>query len=74
MDLCNNAFRRDNGKGIRYVCRRFVMLCRELKLFTDSVEDIAAKVGFGSVQVLRHHFRAKLGLAPRDYRARFGLV
>lgn len=25
-------FRRDNGKGIRNVCRRFVMLCRELKL------------------------------------------
>ncbi len=33
-------FRRDNGKGIRNVCRRFVMLCRELKLFTDSVVAI----------------------------------
>ena len=30
-------FRRDNGKGIRNVCRRFVLLCRELKLFTESV-------------------------------------
>ncbi|SEL09577.1 transposase, IS4 family [Roseateles sp. YR242] len=30
-------FRRDNGKGIRNVCRRFVMLCRELKLFTEAV-------------------------------------
>nr|WP_080745966.1 transcriptional regulator FtrA [Comamonas thiooxydans] len=38
------------------------------------VEDIAARVGFGSVQVLRHHFRAKLGLAPRDYRAMFSAV
>lgn len=28
-------FRRENGKGIRNVCRRFVMLCRELKLFTE---------------------------------------
>ena len=36
------------------------------------VEDIAARVGFGSVQVLRHHFRARLGLAPRDYRCAFG--
>ena len=27
-------FRRDNGKGIRNVCRRFVLLCRELKLST----------------------------------------
>lgn len=33
-------FRRDNGKGIRNVCRRFVMLCRELKLFTDAVVAI----------------------------------
>ena len=30
-------FRRDNGGGIRNVCRRFVMLCRELKLFTEAV-------------------------------------
>ena len=27
-------FRRDNGTGIRNVCRRFVTLCRELKMFT----------------------------------------
>jgi transposase len=33
-------FRRDNGKGIRNVCRRFVLLCRELKLFTDAVVAI----------------------------------
>ncbi|TMH29090.1 MAG: IS1182 family transposase [Betaproteobacteria bacterium] len=30
-------FRHDNGKGIRNVCRRFVELCRELKLFTQAV-------------------------------------
>jgi transposase len=33
-------FRRDNGKGIRSVCRRFVGLCRELKLFTEAVVAI----------------------------------
>jgi transposase len=33
-------FRRDNGKGIRNVCRRFVRLCRELKLFTEGVVAI----------------------------------
>jgi len=33
-------FRRDNGKGIRNVCRRFVLLCRELKLFTEAVVAI----------------------------------
>ena len=33
-------FRRDNGTGIRNVCRRFVLLCRELKLFTEAVVAI----------------------------------
>ena len=29
-------FRRDNGSAIRNVCRRFVELCRELKLFSQA--------------------------------------
>jgi transposase len=29
--------RRDNGTGIRNVCRRFVALCRELKLFSQAL-------------------------------------
>ena len=33
-------FRRDNGAGIRNVCRRFVVLCRELKLFTQAIVAI----------------------------------
>ena len=33
-------FRRDNGAGIRNVCRRFVMLCRDLKLFSEAVVAI----------------------------------
>ena len=33
-------FRRDNGDGIRTVCRRFVQLCRELKLFTQAIVAI----------------------------------
>jgi len=33
-------FRRANGKGIRAVCRRFVQLCRELKLFTQAIVAI----------------------------------
>ena len=28
-------FRRDNGEAIRKVCREFVLLCRQLKLFVD---------------------------------------
>lgn len=30
-------FRRDNGKAIRNVCRQFIVLCRNLDLFADSI-------------------------------------
>ena len=33
-------FRRDNGTGIRNACRRFVQLCRELKLFSEAIVAI----------------------------------
>ncbi|MDR7308940.1 IS1182 family transposase [Rhodoferax saidenbachensis] len=33
-------FRRDNSAGIRNVCHRFVMLCRDLKLFSQAVVAI----------------------------------
>ena len=33
-------FRRDNGLGIRNVCRRFVVLCRDLKLFSQALVAI----------------------------------
>src|SRR6187397_1079568 len=33
-------FRRDNGAGIRNVCRRFVLLCRDLKLFSQAIVAI----------------------------------
>jgi transposase len=33
-------FRRDNGRGIRNVCRRFVLLCRDLKLFSQALVAI----------------------------------
>src|SRR4030088_1238774 len=33
-------FRRDNRAGIRNVCRRFVVLCRDLKLFSQAIVAI----------------------------------
>jgi hypothetical protein len=33
-------FRKDNGKAIRNVCRQFVVLCRQLDLFSDAVVAI----------------------------------
>ncbi|CAB3794386.1 hypothetical protein GCM10011400_22860 [Paraburkholderia caffeinilytica] len=33
-------FRRDNGKAIRNVCRQFIVLCRNLNLFSKSIVAI----------------------------------
>ena len=33
-------FRRDNGKGIRNVCKQFVALCRQLNLFSQAIVAI----------------------------------
>jgi len=33
-------FCKDNGKGIRNVCRQFVLLCRKLELFTEAIVAI----------------------------------
>jgi AraC family transcriptional activator FtrA len=44
---------------------------RLLEVTALPVERVATEVGFGSVQALRHHFRAQLGLSPRDYRGTF---
>ena len=34
-------------------------------------QQIAERVGMGSAEALRHHFRAQVGAAPAQYRARF---
>ncbi|WP_067859035.1 helix-turn-helix domain-containing protein [Nocardia shimofusensis] len=36
------------------------------------LEQIAARCGFGSAALLRHHFQRHVGLAPTEYRRRFG--
>ena len=33
-------FRKDNGKAIRSVCREFIVLCRDLKLFSEAIVAI----------------------------------
>ena len=33
-------FRHDNGAGIKNVCRRFIVLCRDLKLFSQAIVAI----------------------------------
>ena len=56
------------------IAERVAEAQRLLESSALSVEAVAAEVGFGSVQVLRHHFQARLGLAPRDYRASFSAL
>jgi AraC family transcriptional regulator, transcriptional activator FtrA len=36
-----------------------------------SAESIAARVGLGSAESLRHHFRRRVGTTPQRYRQRF---
>jgi transposase len=33
-------FRKDNGQAIRHVCREFIVLCRDLKLFSEAIVAI----------------------------------
>jgi hypothetical protein len=33
-------FRKDNGNAIRRVCREFIVLCRELNLFSEAIVAI----------------------------------
>jgi AraC family transcriptional regulator, transcriptional activator FtrA len=37
----------------------------------NSIEDVAITSGFGSAATLRMHFRAIVGISPREYRVRF---
>jgi transcriptional regulator GlxA family with amidase domain len=56
----------------RWLTAQRVQLARELLEGTDrDVETIATLSGFGSAALLRHHFRAAVGVPPDDYRAAF---
>ena len=54
------------------IAERVAEAQRLLEASALPVERVAAEAGFGSVQALRHHFQARLGLAPRAYRSAFG--
>ncbi|WP_242393642.1 GlxA family transcriptional regulator [Anaeromyxobacter oryzisoli] len=45
---------------------------RLLEMTTDGVEQVADAAGFGTAEVLRRAFARRIGLSPREYRARFG--
>lgn len=59
---------------LQWLTRERVRRAQELLETTEgSVDRIAAAVGFGSAETLRHHFRRALGTTPTAYRAAFAV-
>jgi AraC family transcriptional regulator, transcriptional activator FtrA len=50
---------------------RTAKACSLLEATGMSIEQVATSVGFGSADVLRHHFRIRLDTSPTRYRAGF---
>lgn len=60
---------------IRWLTQQRVELARRCLETTDAtVSQIALDVGFGSDQLLRHHFRRLVGTTPTTYRRKFQLT
>ncbi|GGP48301.1 helix-turn-helix domain-containing protein [Saccharothrix coeruleofusca] len=56
----------------RWLTTQRVLRARQLLEETRlGVEDIARECGFGTAALLRHHFNALVGIAPKDYRRSF---
>lgn len=69
-------FRDETGTTpLRWVTMQRVSLASELLEHSSlSVEQIAARVGFGNAATLRHHFHGQLGTTPVAYRRTFGAL
>ncbi|MFI6044361.1 helix-turn-helix domain-containing protein [Nocardia sp. NPDC051321] len=58
---------------VKWLTNQRVLLTKHLLEETDlGLEQIAARAGFGSGALLRHHFQRLVGIAPTEYRRRFG--
>ncbi|VFA96664.1 helix-turn-helix domain-containing protein [Nocardia cyriacigeorgica] len=58
---------------VKWLTTQRVQLAEHLLEDTDlGLEQIAARAGFGSAALLRHHFQRVVGIAPTEYRRRFG--
>ncbi|MFF0816986.1 GlxA family transcriptional regulator [Rhodococcus sp. NPDC003318] len=58
---------------VKWLTAQRVLLAQHLLEQTDlGLEEIARRCGFSSGALLRHHFHRRLGVAPADYRRRFG--
>lgn len=57
---------------MRWITDQRVLLARHLLEETDlDVDAVAARSGFGTAILLRHHFRRAVGVAPTEYRRMF---
>jgi AraC family transcriptional activator FtrA len=55
-----------------WLVRTRVDFAREqLEATSSTIEQVAHAAGFATVEALRHHFRKRIGLSPREYRERF---
>ncbi|QBS44023.1 helix-turn-helix domain-containing protein [Nocardia sp. CS682] len=58
---------------VKWLTNQRVLLTKHLLEETDlGLEQIATRAGFGSGALLRHHFQRLVGIAPTEYRRRFG--
>lgn len=58
---------------VKWLTNQRVLLAKQLLEETDlGLEQIAGRSGFGSGALLRHHFQRLVGIAPTEYRRRFG--
>ncbi|MGV9679438.1 GlxA family transcriptional regulator [Nocardia sp. NPDC003482] len=58
---------------VKWLTNQRVLLAKHLLEDTTlDLETIAGRCGFGSGALLRHHFQRVVGIAPTEYRRRFG--
>lgn len=67
-------FRKTTGMtpGEWLVQTRLKFAKEQLEASSVSIDEIANLSGFFTVETMRHHFRKRVGLSPREYRQRFG--
>ncbi|BAX95850.1 putative transcription regulator, AraC family protein [Mycobacteroides stephanolepidis] len=60
---------------LRWIIDQRVLLARRLLEETDlDIDAVAARSGFGTAILLRHHFRRGVGITPTDYRKTFAVA
>ncbi|HET7476024.1 MAG TPA: helix-turn-helix domain-containing protein [Dermatophilaceae bacterium] len=58
----------------KWLSMQRVLHARDLLEQTDlGIESVAARSGFGTAALLRHHFRRIVGVTPQDYRRTFAV-